>query len=152
MVKIPWKSSRMLLAIFRAITRSSARVIFYHRFGPPGLRRGIDFGSLEGHLRYITRNYKPRPLSAIIQRVREGRSVEYRSIAITVDDGYQDFFTYAYPWIERYRVPVTVFPVVDFVDQNFWLWFDAVHYLVNAAPSGKYVYVNERTGAGVRTG
>jgi hypothetical protein len=48
-------------------------------------------------------------------------------MAVTVDDGYQDF-TVAAPVFAEYAIPVTVFLVTDFLDGRLWLWFDRIVY------------------------
>jgi peptidoglycan/xylan/chitin deacetylase (PgdA/CDA1 family) len=51
------------------------------------------------------------------------------AVAITVDDGYRDFLAHAHPVFSKYEIPVTVFPVSDFLDKRTWLWWDQVEYL-----------------------
>jgi peptidoglycan/xylan/chitin deacetylase (PgdA/CDA1 family) len=51
-----------------------------------------------------------------------------RQVAVTIDDGYRDFYLYAYPILSAYRIPATVFLVTDFIDRKGWLWWDAMVY------------------------
>jgi len=53
-------------------------------------------------------------------------------VVVTVDDGYRDFFEFAYPVLLKYEIPCTVYLVSDFVSQKVWLWFDALHWLVHS--------------------
>jgi peptidoglycan/xylan/chitin deacetylase (PgdA/CDA1 family) len=57
---------------------------------------------------------------------------------ITVDDGYQDFYTEAFPIIKRYRVPVTVFLTIDFIDKQIWLWHDLLNYAITNTARAKF--------------
>ena len=122
----------------RRLTLDRARVLMYHRFGRAGSYRRLNVQVFEAHLRYIRDHFQPVPLSRIVESLRSGQSLPEKSVAITVDDGYRDFFVYAYPLLLKYRIPATIFVVTRFVDQSLWLWFDAIHFLVHAARPGSY--------------
>ncbi len=68
------------------------------------------------------------PSSAAAPRLEAGSSLPPYSIAITIDDGYRDFYETARPVFGAYGLPVTVYAVTDFVDGKLWLWVDQVHY------------------------
>jgi peptidoglycan/xylan/chitin deacetylase (PgdA/CDA1 family) len=139
-------AARVLAPVARAITGRRARVLMYHRFGEPGSDRRIDMESFEQHVRYIRRNFRPRRLEDLVTRLREGQPLEERTVVITVDDGYQDFAEYAYPILERYEVPATVYVVSEFASQRLWLWFDALDFLTHEAAVGRYeLAVGDRT-------
>lgn len=122
----------------RRLTPDRARVLMYHRFGRAGSYRRLDVEVFEAHLRYIRDHFQPVPLSRIVESLRSGQDLPEKSVALTVDDGYRDFFVYAYPLLLKYRIPATIFVVTRFVDQSLWLWFDAIHFLVHAAQPGNY--------------
>jgi len=43
---------------------------------------------------------------------------------ITIDDGYRDFYLYAYPELRKRSIPATLFPAVNFIEGRIWLWPD----------------------------
>lgn len=51
-------------------------------------------------------------------------------VAITVDDGYLDFFTIAYPLLTEHGIPATFFTTVDFINQKSWFWFDKLKFVI----------------------
>lgn len=122
----------------RALTRKYARILMYHRFGAHGQARRMSANVFEEHVRYLARNFTPRPLREVVDRLRSQRSFDSRSVVLTVDDGYRDFLEYAYPVLRRYRVPATLYVVTEFADGRRWLWFDALHWLFSAAAPGRY--------------
>jgi len=115
-----------------------ARILMYHRFGADGDFRRMPQGCFAEQLRYLTRNFRVVPLRELTEQLAAGKPFARNSVALTVDDGYRDFFTHAYPVIEEFRVPVTVYVVSRFIDQEIWLWFDAIHFLVHSAPAGEF--------------
>jgi peptidoglycan/xylan/chitin deacetylase (PgdA/CDA1 family) len=116
----------------RWLTRRGIRILMYHRFGPRGAFRRVDPAGFDRQLSYIRRHFVPGRLSEVVARLRSGLPVEPGTAVVTVDDGYADFAEYAYPLLERHRVPVTVFLVSEFIERRIWLWFDAIHHLVHA--------------------
>lgn len=120
-----------LWPVARWLTRRGVRILMYHRFGPRGTFRRVDPAVFDRQLAYLRRHFVPGRLSDVVARLRSGLPIEPRTVVVTVDDGYGDFAEYAYPLLERYRVPATLFLVSEFVEQRIWLWFDVIHYLLH---------------------
>jgi peptidoglycan/xylan/chitin deacetylase (PgdA/CDA1 family) len=129
-----WKhlAGRIGAPIARAITHSHGRVLMYHRFGP-GTTRRVDPVAFERQLEYLVRHFEVRPLGSVADALGSGPRAARQTVAVTVDDGYADFAEYAYPLLQRFGVPVTIFVVTRFLDGDFWLWFDAVHHLLHTS-------------------
>jgi peptidoglycan/xylan/chitin deacetylase (PgdA/CDA1 family) len=93
----------------------------YHRFAADttGLREQCD---------YIRSHYQPITLSSLAESLIHKKPIPHNALTITVDDGYRDFFTNAFPVFHEYGIPATVFLVSDFLDQNLWLWWNQIEY------------------------
>jgi peptidoglycan/xylan/chitin deacetylase (PgdA/CDA1 family) len=131
--------------IARALTGLGARVLMYHRFGTRDARR-LDPDAFALHLEYLVRHFRPCSLGTLADALRDGRRPPRGAVAVTIDDGYEDFVEHAYPLLQRFEVPATVFVTTRFLDRDFWLWFDASHYLLHAARASRI----DLTLAGVR--
>jgi peptidoglycan/xylan/chitin deacetylase (PgdA/CDA1 family) len=118
--------------VARRLTASSARVLMYHRFSDGPHPRRLAAAAFEQQLQYLKRHFRVRPLIDVVQALREGRPLERRTVVLTVDDGYADFAEHAYPLLQRYEAPATLFAVTDFLQSNSWLWFDRIHYVLHA--------------------
>lgn len=105
---------------------SQAIVLTYHNIGtPPG------HGNL--HSLYVTSRmfkfqmwylkasgFKVVPLHEIISFMK-GNISGKKLVAITFDDGYQDFYENAYPVLKMFGYPSTVFLVTDLIGkENLW--------------------------------
>lgn len=51
---------------------------------------------------------------------------------ITVDDGYRDFYLFAYPVLRNLGLSATFFVTTNFVDQKIWLWPDRLDYALRS--------------------
>ena len=119
------------LKIANLLAGRSPKILMYHRFArrSDGRRLGVD--DLEAQAKILRDNrFNVVSLKELAARVEAGRLVEPKTVAITVDDGYEDFYTWAFPVFAKYELPVTVYVTSDFIDQKIWLWPDIVEYVL----------------------
>jgi peptidoglycan/xylan/chitin deacetylase (PgdA/CDA1 family) len=133
--------ARALGPVARTMTGARPRILMYHRFGPDGAYRRLGTTELDAQLRYLKTHFRPTKLSDVIARLRAGQPLDRRTVVLTVDDGYEDFATYAYPVLKRHGMPATVYVVSRFLSGECWLWFDALQWIVDAAPAGRHALV-----------
>jgi hypothetical protein len=57
------------------------------------------------------------PLSEALSRLQDG-TLPDRAVVLTVDDGFYDFFGVAFPIVESFGYPVTLYLTTDYVDFN----------------------------------
>jgi peptidoglycan/xylan/chitin deacetylase (PgdA/CDA1 family) len=110
------------LRLMREVGRRGVRILLYHRF-PESIRQ-----SLESQCAHLRKYYHLVSLTEVHAWLRGEQSLPPNSLAVTVDDGYRDFYCTAYPIFRAYRIPVTVFLASDFLDRKCWLWGDRVEY------------------------
>lgn len=132
------KSLRFLGPVCRWITRHSARILMYHRFAWDGMKQEFVADAFERQVRFLARYFKTCRMDELVARLQAGDLLSNKMVAITVDDGYVDFFDVAYPILRHYGVPATIYVVTNFNDQTIWLWVDAIRYCVNRCNEGVY--------------
>lgn len=116
-------------APFRYLNRDKVLVLMYHRFS-----EGDEFGktsarTFERHLAYLAANYNIISLEQAVDRLKEGSSLPPRSAVITIDDGYRDFYEIAFPILQKFNSPATLYVVTDFIDRRCWIWTDIARYV-----------------------
>ncbi len=122
----------------------SPRILVYHRFGP----KGLDADLFDRQLRELRSGFKVVPLQHLTRALARGEPLSPQTVSITVDDGYADFYRYAYPVLKRHGLPATMYVVSDFVDQKIWLWPDKIAFILANTRQSRYVF---EPGSGSRT-
>ncbi len=115
-------------------SRGTAAVLTLHRFRAFG-RPGHDLTRLARNLAWLRRRrYNLVPLSALVERLREGAPLPRQTVAFTVDDGYACFAEVAASIFAAFDCPVTVFLITGFLDGDRWMWWDRVRYAIDGSP------------------
>ena len=117
------------LAALRWINRCGLRILMYHRFA--------DRAALARQCAHIRRHFHPVSMTAASDWLRDGRPLPPYALAVTVDDGYDDFREAGSPVFAEYGIPVTVYLATDFLDGKSWLWFDRVLYVFANTTAGE---------------
>ncbi len=94
----------------------------------------ISIKMLEQHLDWLGRRYHFVDLNEIGSRIENGDIG--RSIAITFDDGYRDFYELAFPLLQRKGIPSALFVVTNLPDTNQVQTHDLLYQLLRRFPGG----------------
>lgn len=114
--------SAAMMRTVRRYTHSGIRILAYHRFPQ-------DPSGLVTQCRHILRYFHPITMREIANKFAGGATLPRHALAVTVDDGYQDFLLHGYPVFSQHGIPVTVFLITDFIDGTWWPWWDRVRYI-----------------------
>jgi len=106
--------------------RPRAGILVYHRVArlaldPHGI--AVSPTTFADHLRLLRANYRVASLEWLLDRLPDGAYPD-RTIAVTLDDGYADTLTDAYPIAAGLDVPLTVFVAVKPVLAGEAFWWD----------------------------
>jgi len=107
-------------------SRKRFRILTYHRLSSvlyPGAAAALD-----RQCAFLRSQFHPLPLSEIARSLNTGAALPPGALAVTVDDGYRDFLVDGFPIFRKWRIPVTVFLMTDFVDRKLWPWWNQVAY------------------------
>jgi peptidoglycan/xylan/chitin deacetylase (PgdA/CDA1 family) len=124
-------------------------VIGYHRVvddfaahvhnSVPGLL--MSQGMLERHLDWLGRRFRFVSLDDLERELERPPADSRPAVALTFDDGYQDFYRYAFPVLRRKGVPAAVFVVTGLVGSGD-VFFDQRLYLLLRAFSRRQPLVD----------
>ena len=102
-------------------------VLLYHRVENLETSYSIIVNekNFEDQLKYICTNYK------VLRCDEDWSGVNQKSVALTFDDGYVDFYSKAYPLLKKYNVPATVFVSTGGIDNDNEFWWDELENILN---------------------
>jgi len=115
----------------RLFPKNGALILYGHRV------QDDDEGDLQGlrpswfadQMAYLHQHYQFLPLSNLLDCYEQQRPVPKNSVVVTFDDGFRDNFTNAYPILQRFHVPATVFLVTGCVSSGDLPWPQKVGYM-----------------------
>lgn len=138
-------SNRRTLKGVRAISNHlrSTRVAFivnFHRFfesteemlrkGPSVHTSVSDFDKLLGLLGV---RYDFISMNTLVEHLETGEPFRHDSIAITMDDGYEDNLTLGLPILRKHSVPATLYIATGFIGTTELLPMDAIDYALRSS-------------------
>ena len=105
-------------------TECSARILYYHRVNDDNdpFFHAISTDVFDQEMQYIARHYRVVSMSEVLEHL-ESNSREM-VLAVTFDDGYQDNYHNAFPILQRYGLPATIFLTTGSIDTGEPLWFE----------------------------
>jgi len=92
-------------------------ILMYHSVdadAQPENRLAVTADTFERQIHFLkVHNYNVISLEELVVLIREGDQIPAKTVVITLDDGYKDNFTYAFPILEKYQIPATLFIITN---------------------------------------
>ncbi len=118
------------MGLAKKLSCNSPKIIMYHRFSSDPCIGKVDKASFENQIKYLKNKFNVISLNELCAHISNNEKLPKNSVIITVDDGYEDFYLYAYPILKKYKVPATIYVTYDFLDGIIWLCPDIIKYAV----------------------
>ena len=109
-------------------------ILMYHRFSDKAEPFKTHQSAFENQVKFLKKNFSFISLkhySEILEKKRE--NLPRNPIILTIDDGYQDNYTFAYPILKKYSVPATIFLTTDFISKKAWLWPNKLEFILKSS-------------------
>jgi peptidoglycan/xylan/chitin deacetylase (PgdA/CDA1 family) len=122
-----------LYSLFNRFTKNTATIFMLHSILPAGSGKNeITTDLLEKYFDFLKRNnYKVMTLAEFVDAIENKRPTN-KAVIFTVDDGYRDFYLYAFSAFKKYGYPATIFVTSDFVEKRLFMWWDTIEYAFQA--------------------
>ena len=98
---------------------NSLNVLMYHHVAndtPPATSTRVD--DFRAHLEYLDANHEVVDLVWALERIQAGESIPDNAVALTFDDTYISVYETAWPMMQDYDFPFTIFVATRPVDQG----------------------------------
>lgn len=134
--------------------RNAGVVLCYHNVavrgstpgtGDPGLH--MDLERFSHQLRWLIAHYRPVPLREFVSRLNARQPLR-GMIALTFDDAYAGVFRHAWPVLQAFGVPATVFVIANAPDECAPFWWDHPAVRRDTAPVQRPQWLTDLHGDG----
>lgn len=130
--------TKHLLSRWRKVSGPKFAILCYHRIGSGGvpLYSGLPPEVFEAQIRFLRKHYRIVSLDELYANMQNPTSVE-QTVTITFDDGYRDLYTHAFPILQKYRIPATIYLTVGSIETGQAAWYDRVFVALKSFPSSR---------------
>jgi peptidoglycan/xylan/chitin deacetylase (PgdA/CDA1 family) len=92
-------------------------ILMYHSVNPGAARENrlvVSPETFERQMRFLkNKRYNVVTLEDLSGLIRAKKNIPHKTIVITLDDGYKDNYTYAFPMLKKYALRATLFIIVN---------------------------------------
>jgi len=128
--------------LLRLLQKKRVTILMYHRFSCNPEPFKVQQNIFENQIKFLIRKgynfISLKHFSDVINRRNE--KLPDNAIIVTIDDGYWDNYTFAYPVLKKYAIPATIFVVTDFITQKIWLWSNKLEYILKKTQEKKFKF------------
>lgn len=117
----------------RWLSGHSPRILLYHRFAAVDTARALGADTFRRQMLFLRERFRITSLAEILVWNRARQSIPRNVVAITIDDGYADFYHHAFPILQDLAIPATFYVTTEFIDGRVWLWPDRIAYALDQA-------------------
>jgi hypothetical protein len=89
--------------------------------------------AFEMQIRFLRQYFNILPASSILEDkfIDNINNSDKPICFLTFDDGWYDFYEYAYPILVKYNTPALIFITTGYIDTNNWFWTDRLASILN---------------------
>jgi len=108
---------------YRTYAKRAIRILAYHGIEPcPSNSYSVSVENFEKQMQYLKENCSVISLLHFEKLLQGSGNIPSNTIVITFDDGFMNFYQYAYPILKKYQLPATCFIIaskIESSDDNF---------------------------------
>lgn len=110
----------LILAFFSKLSlRRETVILMYHSVDSTNDFFAVNPKEFKRQIKYLKQNYAIISLDEIIDFIKGRRKIPRRSVAITFDDGYHDFYLNIYPYFRKNKLPATIFVTTGYTGKEW---------------------------------
>jgi len=93
-------------------------ILMYHRFGYEDRNLFVTPENFKRQMQYLSdKGYNVITLDELVEGIKNDIVFEHNSVVITIDDGFEDNFTHAFPVLKEQGYPATIFVIANYMDK-----------------------------------
>lgn len=99
--------------------RYTVAILTYHAFDYEKGQLSVSPQNFGKQMRYLNeKHYNVVSFDELIEGIKNKRKFPHNTVVITIDDGYENNFTYAYPILKKYGFPAIIFLITNNIGVN----------------------------------
>ncbi|PIR03760.1 MAG: hypothetical protein COV59_03745 [Candidatus Magasanikbacteria bacterium CG11_big_fil_rev_8_21_14_0_20_39_34] len=96
-----------------------ASILAYHSFGDNPAFFTVKEETFRKQMEYLhKKGFHVISLRELLEKLRNQEDIS-NCVSITIDDGYKDNYTIAYPILKKYNFPATIFVITDLIGKTY---------------------------------
>ena len=125
-------ANRLLSRVKLRRNRAWPLVLMYHRIVEPEDAVGLQPGMyvykdvFEKQIEYLSQHFRIHSVSDFANGIDNNRGYRGDELIITIDDGWRDNYTNAFPILKKSRANATVYLTANFIGTNYLFWFQEI--------------------------
>ena len=127
--------------LLRYVYREKLTVIMYHGVTKnnysPSVWTQLPANIFEEQIKWLSGTFNPITLEEMLISVDQNQTLPPNSVLITFDDGLKNNIDIAYPILQKYHMPATIFLTVDYIDTEKFCWVDELYLTILTASENK---------------
>lgn len=90
--------------------------------------------TFQKHMKLLSKQAHPLSLADYVSARLANKVIPNKSVIITFDDGWMDNYQFAFPILQKYQIPATIFLTTDYIDTQHTFWPEKLHFLLKNLP------------------
>lgn len=121
---------------FSRVRRAKYLILAYHSVGSSlvPLYCRLSQSAFAEQMRHIRRHYRILSLPEMVRELSDPRPSGH-AVVVTFDDGYRTTYTEAFPVLQKYSIPATVYLIAGAIENNLIAWYDRIFLAFQRIPS-----------------
>ncbi len=120
--------------------RGDAVILMYHHVKESDAQdaQGVTRNRLNEQMEYLKKHFCICSLDEIVSPRQKKQPISRNALALTFDDGFEDFYTQAYPVLKKHKVPATVYLVSHAVEHQVPIWTERLESIVKLSKNAEF--------------
>ncbi|GEM_PF-421599 len=112
--------------------QGEAAILMYHHVKENDEQdvQGVTRNRLNEQIDYLKKHFYICPLDEIVSAHQRKQQSPRNAIALTFDDGFEDFYTQAYPVLRKHKLPAIVYLVSHAVEHQVPIWTERIESII----------------------
>jgi peptidoglycan/xylan/chitin deacetylase (PgdA/CDA1 family) len=130
----------------------TVQILSYHGFGSHQSKLVLTPRAFDAQMAYLkAHDYRVIPLAEMSAFIQGHKLLPRRAVVITIDDGFKSAYMLAYPILQKYGFPATLFVYADFIGSAGGLSWDNMREMVASHLIDIQPHSKSHTNLGLRT-